>query len=86
VNAIPTRIDAHGRLVVPKEVREALGLPQGGEVQLTVRDGVLEVASPAVIVRRLQERVRAYQGRSADRYTTDDFLKDRHDEAARDDP
>lgn len=37
----------------------------------------------AVIVRRLQERVRACQRRSPDRYTTDDFLKDRHDEAAR---
>ena len=42
--------------------------------------------TPAAIVRELQARVRAYQRRSAERYTTDDFLKDRHDEAAREDP
>ncbi|WP_439577474.1 hypothetical protein [Elioraea sp.] len=42
--------------------------------------------TPAAIVRQLQVRVRGYQRRSAERYTTDDVLKDRHDEAAREDP
>lgn len=39
--------------------------------------------TPEAIVRGLQARARSYQRRSAERYSTEDFLKDRHDEAAR---
>ena len=37
-------IDAGGRVVVPKEIRERLGLRPGSQVELTEVDGVLEVA------------------------------------------
>lgn len=37
-------IDAGGRVVVPKPVRDRLGLRPGGEVELIERDGWLEVA------------------------------------------
>ena len=42
--------------------------------------------TPADIVRELQARVRAYQRRRAERYTVDDFLKDRRDEPVREHP
>lgn len=37
-------IDGGGRVVVPKAVRERLGLLPGTQVELTERDGSLEVA------------------------------------------
>lgn len=49
-----TTIDAAGRLV-PKELRDRAGLVGGQEVEVTERDGVIEVepaATPMRIVRR----------------------------------
>lgn len=44
-------MDPAGRLVVPKALRERLGLPSGGDVELTERDGVVELAAAPVHVR-----------------------------------
>lgn len=49
-----TTIDQAGRLVVPKALREELGIRGGDELELRVRDGVLE-AEPAGCVMRLVE-------------------------------
>jgi len=48
-------IDQGGRIVVPKDVRERLGLVPGTSVELTEVDGHLEVA-PAVTPMRLEDR------------------------------
>ncbi len=48
-------IDQGGRVVVPKDVRERLGLVPGTSVELTEVDGHLEVA-PAVTPMRLEDR------------------------------
>ena len=42
-----TTIDAAGRLVVPKRLREELGFAAGTELELTAVDGHLEVAIPS---------------------------------------
>jgi AbrB family looped-hinge helix DNA binding protein len=45
-----TTIDRAGRLVIPKALRERLRLLAGGEVDITERDGVIEiVAAPASV-------------------------------------
>lgn len=46
-----TTMDRAGRLVVPKDLRVRLGLPQGGEVELVERDGIVELAPVPVEVR-----------------------------------
>lgn len=48
-------IDAGGRVVVPKDVRERLGLRPGAQVELTEIDGALEitpVVTPMAVVER----------------------------------
>lgn len=44
-------IDAGGRVVVPKEVRERLGLRPGSRIVLTEVDGRLEIAPATTPVR-----------------------------------
>jgi AbrB family looped-hinge helix DNA binding protein len=46
-----TTIDAAGRLVVPKQLRQELGFEAGTELELEARDGALEVTVPAVPMR-----------------------------------
>lgn len=48
-------IDAGGRVVVPKDVRERLGLRPGSRIVLTEVEGRLEI-SPATTAVRLEER------------------------------
>lgn len=50
-----TTIDAAGRIVVPKLMRDELGLTGGQELEITTRDGHLEVDIPTVSM-RLDER------------------------------
>ncbi|MDQ3578435.1 MAG: AbrB/MazE/SpoVT family DNA-binding domain-containing protein [Actinomycetota bacterium] len=38
-----TTIDRLGRLVIPKSIREELGLAGGGEVDITLRNGRVEL-------------------------------------------
>jgi AbrB family looped-hinge helix DNA binding protein len=50
-----TTIDGAGRVVVPKALRDALGLTAGAELEIEVRDGMLEVEpapTPMKLVRR----------------------------------
>lgn len=41
-----TTIDAAGRVVVPKALRDELGLQAGQEIEASVRDGRLEIEIP----------------------------------------
>jgi AbrB family looped-hinge helix DNA binding protein len=56
-------IDAAGRLVIPKPLREELGLSAGVELEITAVDGHLEVAIPS--------QVRIDEGPHGIRFTTD---------------
>lgn len=48
-------IDKAGRLVIPRSLREEIGLPAGGDVEVSVRDGHVEV-EPAPVDVDLVER------------------------------
>lgn len=57
-------IDVAGRLVVPKPLRDELGLSPGTELELEAVDGRLEVAVPS--------RARQETGPHGVRFTADD--------------
>jgi AbrB family looped-hinge helix DNA binding protein len=48
-------IDKAGRIVVPKQLREELGFAPGLELELSARDGRLEIEAPPTPM-RLEER------------------------------
>jgi AbrB family looped-hinge helix DNA binding protein len=50
-----TAIDRSGRVVIPKRLRAAVGLENGGEVEIEVRDGRIEI-EPISVPKRLVER------------------------------
>ena len=50
-----TTIDKAGRVVIPKHMRDALGLGDGGEVEVVEDDGRI-VISPRSAAKRLVER------------------------------
>lgn len=53
-------IDAAGRVLIPKDLRERLGIGRRGVVQIRERDGRIEIepaATPMSLVRRARGRV-----------------------------
>jgi AbrB family looped-hinge helix DNA binding protein len=58
-----TTIDAAGRLVIPKPLREQLGFAAGSDLELAAVDGHLEVAIPS--------RVRVEDGPHGARFVAD---------------
>jgi AbrB family looped-hinge helix DNA binding protein len=46
-----TTIDGAGRIVVPKALRDAIGLKAGQEIELTLTDGRIEIDVPPIDVR-----------------------------------
>ena len=49
-----TTIDAGGRVVVPKALRDELGLRAGQEIEVSVRDGHIEIAPVSARVRLVE--------------------------------
>ncbi|MBA3419276.1 MAG: AbrB/MazE/SpoVT family DNA-binding domain-containing protein [Geodermatophilaceae bacterium] len=43
-----TTIDAAGRVVIPKQFRDALGLSGGASIEVVLRDGMLELGPAPV--------------------------------------
>lgn len=75
-------VDGAGRLVVPKELRDQLGIPQGGELMLSVENGALVAMTRAAALRRAQAMVRAAVPPGVS--LADALIADRRREAAED--
>jgi AbrB family looped-hinge helix DNA binding protein len=50
-----TTIDAAGRLVVPKALRDELGLRAGQDVEISLRDGRIEIEPVSVPMRLVKK-------------------------------
>jgi AbrB family looped-hinge helix DNA binding protein len=57
MGAVTVRVDKSGRFVIPREVREELGIPDGGELRLSVENGELRAMSRLTALRRIQEEL-----------------------------
>lgn len=76
------KVAHNGRLVLPKQVREALGMTDGGTVVFSLEDDEIKLTS----VRQSVERARAiYRYYVPSPMSVDVFLAERRAEAARED-
>jgi AbrB family looped-hinge helix DNA binding protein len=55
-----TLVGAKGRIVIPIEIREALGIDEGDKVTLQVEDHELRISTIRGRIRRAQERAAKY--------------------------
>lgn len=78
---LDVRVAENGRMVLPRPVRDALGLRAGGRVTLTIEDDTVRLTPMRHGVRRAQE---LYRQHAATNRTVDDFLRDRRAEAEAD--
>ena len=76
-----TKVDRHGRVVIPAEYRRALGLRAGDAVVVQLDEGALRILTRAQAIRRAQEIVAKYV--SPDRSLVDELIAERRAEAAR---
>lgn len=80
--AFDARVANNGRLVLPKMVREALGMADGGIVVFSVEGNDVKLTSIRQSVKRAQDLYRQY---ATNNFTVDDFIAERRAEAARED-
>jgi AbrB family looped-hinge helix DNA binding protein len=75
---IRTKLAEGGRIVIPSEYRQALGLHVGDEVILHLEDGEVRIFTPQQAIKRAQALVRQYvpEGRSL----SDELLQERKTE------
>jgi AbrB family looped-hinge helix DNA binding protein len=78
-----TQVDKHGRIVIPIEVREELGLQPGEQVVLRIEDGTLRLENLRRAIRRSRGIARAGLGDLGGRSLVDEFIAQRRAEAER---
>ena len=81
MDQVTVKVDASGRVVIPRDLRDALGIPDGGELRLSVQDGVLRATTRLAALRRIRAEVRALPGIAPP--ASDALIADRRAEAAR---
>lgn len=82
MTAINLNIAANGRMVLPKAVREAMGLHGATKLTVIMDETGVRLESPQQRVERARE---LYRKAIKTPRTTEDFLRDRREEAQRED-
>ena len=72
------KIAANGRIILPREARRAMGLSGDTKVTLTIDGDIVRLAPLGHRVRRARE---LYRQAVTNPRSTEDFLRDRHEEA-----
>ena len=76
-----TKLDRHGRVVIPAGYRRALGLRPGDTLSLEINDGSLRLIPLAQAIREAQESVAKYVDK--DRSLAAELIAERRAESAR---
>ena len=82
---LDAKVDAKGRVTIPKDVRAALGAAKGGRVTFLVEnDGIRVVNAALHALSQLQSRLNGMAGRAfPDEKSVSDFVAARRKEAER---
>lgn len=75
------KMSANGRLVLPKEVRKALGVKGDARLIVTIENGQITLAPMSSIVEKIQ---RMYRENVVHDMSSDEFLAERRAEARAD--
>jgi AbrB family looped-hinge helix DNA binding protein len=84
MGVLSVKVDASGRVVIPKDIRDALGIPQGGELRLSIVDGELRGLTRVAALRQLQAKYAAKPA-AAEGSAVDDLIAWRRAEGRDDD-
>jgi len=76
---VTSKLNDNGRIVIPAEIRQKMGLRPGDILMLHVEDNVLIVESQQSRIRRVQESLRRLI--PSDRVLSDELVADRREEA-----
>jgi AbrB family looped-hinge helix DNA binding protein len=76
------RVGTQGRIVLPREIRDALGAEEGATYVARVEDGALILESRETILGRLRAHAAAVDG--GERSWVDELIAERRAEARRD--
>ncbi len=81
---VHSKINENGRVVIPAELRQRMGVNPGDPVVLTVSGGVLRIESYRSVTRKIQESMRQLvpDGRSL----ADEMIAERREEYRRENP
>lgn len=60
MDPVSVRMAANGRVVIPAEVRNELGLDAGATLLLEIEDGTIKLVPYAEVLRRVRAEVRRY--------------------------
>ena len=75
------RLSREGRVLIPAEVRSAMGLSEGSHLSLSVQDGEIRLFDRAQALRRARDIARKYK--KSGNSVVDELLQERRAEAGR---
>ncbi|MGD0095809.1 MAG: AbrB/MazE/SpoVT family DNA-binding domain-containing protein [Terracidiphilus sp.] len=79
-----SRLSENGRIVIPSQIREAMGISAGDPVLMELEDGVLRIESHRSRIRRIQEEFRKHVPiRPGEMLMSDQLIAERREEARR---
>ncbi|GAB4415597.1 MAG: hypothetical protein OHK0054_05720 [Sideroxydans sp.] len=80
---IEMKMSEGGRVVIPTEIRQALGLKVGEPVFFELKEGEAVITSRAARIRRAQQLFQQWLPPEPGRSLVDEFIAERRAEAAR---
>lgn len=78
---IKMKMSEGGRVVIPAEIRQSLGLKEGDAVLFELREGEAVITTRAALIRRAQATFQKWFPPEAGRSLVDEFIAERRLEA-----